>query len=166
MLRSVTCLRPHIFPREFERRGTESLPDLCFPRMKHSEKIGGDTHALRNVYAPFFQLDRLVWCVMRYCLHNFGEAADFLCPYLRYFFFSNEMRPKVMAEDSTLTYFTAATKISELWKDVRQRKRMYCSVCLFDFPLDMWGFRRLAGEIFLSNSEKRCGSRVVVKDRY
>ena len=113
-----------------------------------------------------FQVDLLLSCVMRYRLHKVCQAADFLYPYLRYFLFSNEMRPKVMAEDSTLTYFTAATKISELWKDVRQRKRMYCSVDLVDFPLDMWGFRRLAGEIFLSNSEKRCGSRVVVKDRY
>ena len=103
---------------------------------------------------------------MRYRLHNVCQAVDFLYPYLRYFLFSNEMRPKLMAEDSTLTYFSSATKISELWKDVRQRKRMYCSVDLVDFPLDMWGFRRLAGEIFLSNSEKRRRSRVVVKDRY
>ena len=134
--------------------------------MKHSEKIGGDTHALRNVYAPFFQLDRLVWCVMRYCLHNFGEAADFLCPYLRYFFFAQEMRPKVMAEDSTLTYFTAATKISELWKDVRQRKRRHRIVVYIDFHADIWRFRRLAEEIFSFKSEKHCGSRVVVTDRY
>merc|ERR1719389_1550745 len=40
-----------------------------------------------------------------------------------YFFFAQEMRPKVMAEDSTLTYFTAATKISELWKDVDEKSK-------------------------------------------
>ena len=105
---------------------------------------------------------------MRYRLHKVCQAADFLYPYLRYFLFSNEMRPKVMAEDSTLTYFTAATKVSELWKDVRQRKRMHRIVDLVDFhaEIEVWGFRRLAEEIFSSNSEKRCGSRVVVTGRY
>ena len=47
------------------------------------------------------------------------------------------MRPKVMAEDSTLTYFTAATKISELWKDVRQRNLMYRGVDLIGFHAEI-----------------------------
>ena len=42
----------------------------------HSEKIGGDTRALRNVYALFFQSDLLVHRVIRYCLHKFGKAID------------------------------------------------------------------------------------------
>ena len=113
-----------------------------------------------------FQIDLLLSCVMRYRLYKFCQAADFLHPYLRYFLFSNEMRPKVMAEDSTLTYFSSATKISELWKDVRQRKRMHRIVDLVDFHADIWRFRRLAEEIFSFKSEKHCGSRVVVTDRY
>ena len=78
------------------------------------------------------------------------------------------MRPKLMAEDSTLTHFSVSTKVSELWKEVRQRKRMYRIVDLVDFyaEIEVWGFRRLTEEIFSSNSEKHCGSRVVVTDRY
>ena len=105
---------------------------------------------------------------MRYRLHNVCQAADFLYPYLRYFLFSNEMRPKLMAEDSTLTYFSSATKVSELWKDVRQRKRMHRIVDLVDFyaEIEVWGFRRLTEEIFSSNSERRWGSGLVVTDIY
>ena len=94
------------------------------------------------------------------------READLWCLHLRYFLFASEMRPKLMAEDSTLTHLSVSTKVSELWKEVRQRKRMYRIVDLVDFHADIWGFRRLAEEIFSSNSEKRCGSRVVVTGRY
>ena len=115
------------------------------------------------MYTHRFLVDLLLSCVMRYRLHNVCQAEDFLYPYLRYFLFSNDMRPKLMAEDSTLTYFSSATKVSELWKDVRQRKRMHRIVVFIDFHADILGFRRLAEEIFSFNSEKRCGSRVVDK---
>ena len=118
------------------------------------------------MYTHRFLVDLLLSCVMRYRLHNVCQAEDFLYPYLRYFLFSNDMRPKLMAEDSTLTHLSVSTKVSELWKEVRQRKRMYRIVDLVDFHADIWGFRRLAEEIVSLNSEKRCGSRVVVTGRY
>ena len=96
----------------------------------------------------------------------FLGLADVICVFQRYFWYLNDMRPKLMAEDSTLTHLSVSTKVSELWKEVRQRKRMYRIVDLVDFHADIWGFRRLAEEIVSLNSEKRCGSRVVVTGRY
>jgi hypothetical protein len=40
-----------------------------------------------------------------------------------YFLFASEMRPKLMAEDSTLTYFSVATKVGELWREMDEEKK-------------------------------------------
>ena len=98
----------------------------------------------------------------------FLGLADVICVFQRYFWYLNDMRPKLMAEDSTLTHFSVSTKVSELWKEVRQRKRMYRIVDLVDFyaEIEVWGFPRLTEEIFSSNSERRWGSGLVVTDIY
>ena len=72
----------------------------------------------------------------------FLGLPDVICVFQRYFWYLNDMRPKLMAEDSTLTHFSVSTKVAELWKDVRQRNPINHSADLIDLHSVMRGFRQ------------------------